>query len=209
MPVAPSFDLLDRQWDVNPSAQPVDVIPGVTVPRRVTASGPADTVPGSEHETHEARLAVEARLDERRGCYLLAGLTVSVADDEVTGTLLRTIAPLTILRWVIPRTFRIDHEILSPAVLAFVAPELEEERERRADEAATIVEGKAELGEPISDDLQREAEQPPPTLEDAVTVHRLAELVREPPGKAVTEALGISRRTATNWITRAREQGLI
>ncbi|MDP5226912.1 MULTISPECIES: hypothetical protein [Arthrobacter] len=197
MPITPLTDLDQRGWMVQPQLtwdqklpdgpDAVQLIPGVVGPEWMRAEGPFRTLPQSAGEAGGADLdvqvALEARFDRDRGCYLLRSLTVEAPDgSEVTGVLLREIAPLRIMRWVLPRTFQVEQDKLSVWVSAFIAPEVA-----------------AQATDP----------RPEAALEDAATVYRLAEVVREPPAKAVADALGLQTRTATNWIVRARKQGLL
>lgn len=49
----------------------------------------------------------------------------------------------------------------------------------------------------------------PETLEWVARIYRAADVVGDPPTKAVRETFGISQSTAGNWIGRARAAGLI
>src|SRR5699024_7616535 len=196
VPITPITDLTNRGWTVSPELADlpqtqdgaIELSPGVVGPLSVRAEGPFRTVPlGPTADVTEQELGayieLEARHDQESGCYLLHRLSVTAPSGaEVTGVLLREVAPLRIMRWVLPRTFRIDADRISPHVVGFIAPEM--------------------VG------LQPDP-TPEPSLADAATVYRLAEIVREPPAKAVADALGLQTRTATNWIARARKQGLL
>lgn len=196
MPITPITDLTNRRWTASPELADlpqtpdgtIELIPGVVGPLNVRAEGPFRTVPlghaeGVSEQEMDAHIELEACHDPERGCYLLHKLSVTApAGTEVTGVLLREVAPLRIMRWVLPRTFKIDADRISPHVVGFIAPEM--------------------VG------LQPDP-TPEPSLADAATVYRLAEIVREPPAKAVADALGLQTRTATNWIARARKQGLL
>lgn len=47
------------------------------------------------------------------------------------------------------------------------------------------------------------------TLRWVARVYRVAALRSEPPAKSVAERLGLNQRTATRWIARARQEGLL
>jgi hypothetical protein len=202
MPITPMTDLAERGWSVTPEptwnlhlpegVDAVEPIPGVVMPIEVRAQGPLQSLPAeavqgaTDSEVEGARVEVEAVYDAKAGRYRLRGLSITASDaGEVTGVLLRRVAPLSILRWVLPRVFDTDDGALTPWVASFVAPEMDTLRE------------------------SAEQERPAPTIQDAATVYRLAEVVREPPAKAVATALGLQARTATNWIKRAKAQGLL
>ena len=178
------------EWQVVGSGALITVHPGITIPRLVRAWGPLSGVPSGalrDSAVDEGfRLDIKAAYSQSLGHYLLRSFSlVASGDQEVTGVLLRTMAPLGVMRWVLPRTFQFDASTLSVPVVDFVAPEL---KPYRIDE----VSGKSTRID----------------LVDVGTVHRLATIVRYPPMKAVSETFGFQVRTATNWIARARALGL-
>lgn len=191
MPITPETDLREREWHVDESGALVEVHPGVAIPTCVRAWGPLSGVPsggvgGSSLDDGGFRLEIEAVYSRPLGHYTLRCFSLTAPEDaEVTGVLLRTITPLGVMRWVLPRTFRLDASALSVSVVDFVAPEL---KPHRIEEPA---------GGSVSIDLT-----------DVGTVYRLATIVRYPPAKAVGETFGLQARTATNWIARARALGL-
>lgn len=182
-------DVTDRGWTLQVSSETVEPIPGVSAPCVVHANGPVAALPahlasGVDEAEKGMKLEIEATFDEEQGRYLLRRLGVMApAEGEVTGTLLRQIAPLGLVRWLVPRTFTMTLETFGPYVANFVTPE----------------------GRPVLDSGSSSTA----SLKDAAMVYRLAEVVREPPAKAVAESLGLQTRTATNWIVRARKQGLL
>ena len=190
MPITPDTDLRERQWHVEGSSRLMIVHPGVTIPRRVRAWGPLRNVPPAGVDDSDLgegfQLEVEAVLSPSLGHYVLSSFSVVAPEDgEVTGLLLRTVTPLGVMRWILPRTFKLDASALSVAVVDFVAPELKLHRNGPRHGGSTIIE-----------------------LADVGTVYRLATIVRYPPKKAVAETFGFEARTATNWIARARALGL-
>lgn len=186
-------DLHERGWSLTPvpdlysdklppSVVTVELVPGVVVPAKVVAAGPAlDT-----EVSQSLRIELEARFDVWSGTYLLRRLSLIAQDGtEVNGVLLREIAPLRLMRWLLPRTFQVDRQQLSVYVVDYIAPEIREVRDAQ---------GVARLK---------------PTLQDAAMVYNIARAVRDAPAKAVAETLGLQTRTATNWLLRAREAGLL
>ncbi|TFD12892.1 hypothetical protein E3T35_06285 [Cryobacterium sp. TMT1-2-2] len=189
MPITPETELRERNWHVSASHGLIDVHPGVAIPRLVRAWGPlssaASVEPGGATVDEGFRLEIEAAFSQALGHYTLRSFSVvAPEDEEVTGTLLRTVTPLGVMRWILPRTFQLDASALSVPVVDFVAPELKPYR-------------KASNGGSVSIDLT-----------DVGTVYRLAAIVRYPPAKAVAETFCLQARTATNWIARARAAGL-
>lgn len=186
---ASTADVTERGWSLEVSPEKVEPIPGASAPAVIQAHGPVDTLParladGVDGEGKRAVLEIEAVFDQQQGRYVLRRLAVTAAGgSEVTGTLLRQIAPLSLMRWIVPRTFTMPLATFSASVANFVTPEGRVPQDSGGDSSAS--------------------------LKDAATVYRLAEVVREPPAKAVAEALGLQTRTATNWIVRARKQGLL
>lgn len=183
-------DITNRNWSVDVSSATVEPIRGVTAPETVRASGPLWTLPSGVADSVDeldksAHLELEAVFTPGQAKYTLRHLAVTApGESEVTGTLLRRIAPLSVMRWVLPRTFEMDFNVFSPHVANFVTPEW------------------------YGAHANAEGEQTA-SVKDAATIYRLAEVVREPPAKAVAEALGLQARTATNWIMRAKKQGLL
>ena len=190
MPITPETDLNERQWQVEGTGELIVVHPGVAIPTVVRAGGPLSTVPatgtGRAGPSTGFRLEVEAVYVESRGHYMLRAFSVVAPEDgEVTGALLRTAAPLWVLRWILPRTFQFDEVALSDSVVDFIAPEFKQHRLNKRDAHSTTID-----------------------LTDVGTVYRLATIVRYPPAKAVAETFDLQARTATNWIVRARASGL-
>ena len=189
MPITPETELRERDWHVSASHGLIDVHPGIAIPRLVRAGGPLSRVPsadvGGAALDEGFQIEIEAVYSQLLGYYTLRSFClVAPEDEEVTGVLLRTVTPLGVMRWILPRTFQLDASALSVAVVDFVAPELKPYR-------------KAPNGGSVSIDLT-----------DAGTVYRLAKIVRYPPAKAVAETFCLQARTATNWIARARAVGL-
>ena len=176
-------------WQVVGSGALIQVHPGVMIPSIVRAGGPLSGVPSGEQGDSALRegfyLDIEAAYSQTLGHYTLRSFSlVAPEDEEVTGVLLRTVTPLAVLRWILPRTFQLDASALTVSVTDFVAPELKAQRiEKPNEESAGIA------------------------LADVGTVYRLATIVRYPPAKAVAETFGLEARTATNWIARARAVG--
>lgn len=186
MPITPASDVEQRGWSVETTGS-VQAQSGVRIPVTVNAHGPLNSAPGGVAQQTEFELRVEASFDPDLGHYLLRGFCVTApAGDEVTGTLLRGIAPLAVLRWILPRTFELDHSALTAAVINFVAPELRDVRDPDGIEKRSAVDPK-----------------------DVATIYALASIVRYPPAKAVAEAFEFPSRTASNWIARARATNLI
>ncbi|WP_193072451.1 hypothetical protein [Brevibacterium sp. FME37] len=182
-------DITERGWSLHVSSESVEPIPGVSAPCVVHANGPVDTLPphlasGIDETDKGVALEVEATFDEEQGRFLLRRLGVAApVEGEVTGILLRQIAPLGLVRWLVPHTFTMTLESFGPYVANFVTPDVQPAVEPGVSSKAS--------------------------LRDAAMIYRLAEVVREPPVKAVAESLGLQTRTATNWIVRARKQGLL
>lgn len=190
MPVTPETDLRERKWQVDGSRSLIEVHPGVTIPRLVRAWGPLSGVPSGELGDSAVdegfSLDIEAAYSQSLGHYTLRSFSlVAPEDEEVTGVLLRTMAPLGVMRWILPRTFQLDASVLSVRVVDFLAPELKPYRIDEPSGGSTSID-----------------------LTDVGTVYRLATIVRYPPAKAVAETFDLQARTATNWIVRARALGL-
>lgn len=202
MPRTPRSDLEAREWEARAvtatggvTAETVHIVSGVRAPAEVVASGPVATVPPAEARSERGtspQLWIRATYSRERAMYQVRELRVTAADDEdVTGTVLRDIAPQRLLRWILPRMFEVDEETMSYGVLLFIAPDLEE-----------VVQ--------LRESLQRSGRTPrPDMLRDAATIYQLAEAVHEPPLRAVAETLGMTTRTASRWIASARELGLM
>ncbi|WP_374460060.1 hypothetical protein [Microbacterium sp.] len=186
MPITPESDVEQRGWTVE-TAGSVQAQSGVTIPVTVDAQGPLKSAPGGLAQQEGFELRMQASFNPDRGHYLLRGLSLkALAGDEVTGTVLRGIAPLAVLRWILPRTFELNHSALTAAVVNFVAPELRDVRDPDGLEKIRSVD-----------------------LKDVATIYSLASIVRYPPAKAVAEAFEFPSRTASNWIARARAANLI
>ena len=189
MPITPETDLRERNWQVDESRALINVHKGVAIPRLVRAWGPLSNVPLSPGDSDidgGFRLEVEAAYSKPLGHYTLRSFSlVAQGDEEVNGVLLRTVTPLGVLRWILPRTFHLDASALSAPVMRFVAPELKPHRTTEPNGGSTSIK-----------------------LTDVGTVYRLAAIVRQPPAKAVAETFGLQTRNATYWITRARALGL-
>lgn len=192
MPITPETDIRDRNWNVRGTGRRIRVRPGVLISSLVRAHGPLSTVPAAppavSGTTSSAgfRLEIEAVYSTALGHYTLRSCSLRAADEEeVTGAVLRTVTPLGLMRWMLPRTFEFDGSALSVPVADFVAPELKQYRSERSLGQSTSIE-----------------------LGDVGTVYCLATIVRYPPAKAVAETFGLQPRTATNWILRARAMGL-
>jgi len=167
------------QWRVVSGVHTVELAPGVVAPTSVTATGPY--VPDGDALPLEIRIT--STYDRATRAYVLREVSVSAPEGAgLTGTALRQIPPQRLMRWAIPRTFRIDMDELSPAVLAFI--------------------------DPVSPHLDR-AMLADATLEDAVAIYRIAEAISEAPTKAVADALGIPMRTVRDRMRRARERELL
>lgn len=190
MPLTPETDLRERKWQVEQTGALITVHPGVTISKIVRSWGPLSGVPTGEPLAPTLdggfRLDIEAAYSQLLGYYTLRSFAlVAPEDEEVTGVLLRSVTPLAVMRWVLPRTFQLDASALTVSVVDFVAPELMPYRIEEPGGASTSID-----------------------LKDVGTVYRLAAIVRYPPAKAVAETFGLQPRTATNWIARARALGL-
>ena len=179
VPITPETDIEDRGWSIDLSADRHLVYPGVWAPATVRAWGELANLPGVQaNERDDSVLEIEAHLGRSSGSYRLHKVTVTAGRGaEVSGSLLRAVAPLSVLRWVLPRTFQLEGRALSDAVVDFVAPEFRQHRDRLAHRKGQGVD-----------------------VADVATVYRLASVVRYPPAKAVAETFGLHARTATNWI---------
>ena len=178
------------EWKVVGSGALIQVHPGVAIPSIVRAGGPLSSVPSGERGdsafSEGFHLDIEASYGQALGHYTLRSFSVVAPEnEEVTGVLLRTLTPLAVLRWILPRTFQLEASALSVSVTDFVAPELKRQRIETPNEKSAGID-----------------------LADVGTVYRLAAIVRYPPAKAVAETFGLEARTATNWIARARAVGL-
>jgi len=74
--------------------------------------------------------------------------------------------------------------------------------------AGTVARGQGMISEDDADRL-RDSGPVPETLAWVARIYRAADVVGDPPTKAVRETFGISQSTAGNWIGRARSAGLI
>lgn len=186
MPITPESDLDAKGWTVATKGM-IDVLPGAAVPQEVDARGSLDGASGGSVSHSGFELRLQASFDPDLGHYLLREFSViAPAGEEVTGVLLRAIAPLSVLRWVLPRTFELDRSALTARVANFIAPEMRLLRDPEGNEKKS-----------------------PVILTDVATVYSLANIVRYPPAKAVAEAFDFPARTASNWIARARAATLI
>lgn len=182
----PKLELDVASWRIEGAGEQFEAIHGVSVPSVVTASGPADAIPGLSAEERSELRAVEVALkvvfSAAQGQYLLSSLTLTAGhDEEVNGVMLRAVPPLRVLRWVLPRTFSISSDVLTPAVSRYA---LSRSREEADFPSANV-------------------------LTDVAMVYRLATIVRDRPAKAVSDTFGFATRTASNWIVRARDKGLL
>lgn len=233
--------LAERGWETSTSEGWVAPLVGVLAARCVRASGPLSAVPGVDRGAG-LRVDACARYDVSRAQYRLRRLSIDadredLAADEVTGARLREVVPLTIMRWVLPRTIQVDPDRLSPTVLSLIAPEEFESNfealfaaRRELDRLESAEAGGAELGLAWSDEQETALEEAfqrvtrleerepvdrprsgprPSELKDAATVYRLAVMIRERPAQAVATALGLHQPTANNWLKIARREGLI
>ena len=101
------------EWKVVGSGALIQVHPGVAIPSIVRAGGPLSGVPSGEQGDSALRegfyLDIEAAYSQTLGHYTLRSFSlVAPEDEEVTGVLLRTVTPLAVLRWILPRTFQLD-----------------------------------------------------------------------------------------------------
>ncbi|MGF6821927.1 hypothetical protein M2317_000813 [Microbacterium sp. ZKA21] len=192
-------DLSLVKWDGNQSTERLTVPPGISLPAWIEATGPLSRVMDTRSlseataealEAEDALVRIEASYDATEERYLLRKLELSAPEGrEVTGTLLREVAPLRIMRWVLPRTFQPrDVGLATPAVMRYIYPERRIDLEPRP---------RGAIGPTHTEILE------------VATVYRLAYIVRDAPAKAVADSLGLERRTATNWILRARNAGLL
>lgn len=198
---SPMSDPRRGGWTVKPTLQwspgPFDddartlLLPGVAVPLLVEAEGPHRAAPrevegrraeGVQPEVDsDARIRIRAVFSAEQQRYTVHSIGFAVPEGaDVSSVMLRTTAPVRILRWVLPGTFAFDQGECGPYAALLIAPE------------------------------QVDRDQlPPPTLEDAAAVYRLAGAVREARANSVSEILGLPVRTASRWIARAKEQGLL
>lgn len=186
-------DLAVTAWSGHTSPETVDVPPGLRVPVTVTAAGPlsrlmSGRLSDAPFDGPDLEIEMQAVYDEMLGRYRVERLRLAAPDGgEVTGTLLRRVPVQTILRWVIPRAIKDYAGTDSVAVKAYRFPEQANSGDRRAGRRG-----------PSLEDLQAVA-----------TVYRLAEIASDAPAKAVAEAFRLEKRTATNWILKARESNLL
>lgn len=192
-------DLARVKWDGTQSKERLTVPPGVSLPAWIEATGPLSRVMDSRSleeiesdglDAEDALVRIEASYDDHEQRYLLRKLELTAPEGrEISGTLLREVAPLRIMRWVLPRTFKPSEVGLgTSAVMRYIYPERGIELEPRP----------------------RGATGPTHTeIIEVATIYRLAHIVRDSPAKAVAESMGLERRTATNWIARARDVGLL
>lgn len=168
----------------------IEVPPGLRVPTEVTATGPLsrlleDQASDSLDDGLDVKIEMVAVYDQAAGRYRVAQLRLLAPDEgEVTGTLLRKIPVQSILRWVIPR-----------AIKDFVAQDSAEVRAYRFPERSAAPSRKPGRRGPSEEDLQAVA-----------TIYRLAEIASDAPSRAVAEAFGLEKRTAINWIAKARSR---
>lgn len=191
VPITPETDIAERGWSIDRGSNSYVVHPGVSAPTIVRAWGPLVNVPGVQAADCDVRdgsvLEVEVHLGDAGGSYRLHRVTITAAQGaEVSGSLLRAVAPLSVMRWVLPRTFQLEGDALSHALVDFVAPEFRQYRPQLGDTKGSSVD-----------------------LADVATVYRLASVVRYPPARAVAETFNFHARTATNWIVRARAANLL
>jgi hypothetical protein len=183
-------DLSVTRWDGYASPVTVSVSPGLELPIWVKSKGPLSRIEdgadvGTESDGQDAWLNLEAVFDSTQGRYLLSELTLKAPEgEEITGTLLRRIPAQRLLRWVVPRVIRQATD--NAAVDAYQFPETGSRPEERAQRG------------PADEDLRA-----------AATIYRMAEVVSDPPAKAVATAFGLEKRTATNWISKARSRGFL
>lgn len=193
------IDLARVKWDGNQSKERLTVPPGVSLPAWIEATGPLSRVmdgrPLAEIEEsgvgmEDALVRIEASYDDTEQRYLLRKLELTAPEGrEISGTLLREVAPLRIMRWVLPRTFKPkDVGLATPAVMRYIYPERHIDLEPRP---------RGAVGPSHTEILE------------VATIYRLAHIVRDSPAKAVADSMGLERRTATNWIARARVVGLL
>ncbi|WP_062383428.1 helix-turn-helix domain-containing protein [Demequina iriomotensis] len=126
-------------------------------------------------------MRITADFNAEQGRYALTAIEFRAANGaDIESATLRTIAPQRIMRWTLPRSFGVNRRTASPYATAFIAP----------------------------DTVARD-ELPEPTLEDVAAVYKLAAAVRDARATAVAQALGVSVRTASRWIARAKDEGLL
>ena len=196
--------LAGDMWKIEPSEQEVIILPTVHAPLRVQAHGSLRRVmrfllAEEQHldDSPEGRtvIGIEATYNEELRHYMLDHLSVSAPEGgEVTGVLLREVAPQRIMRWALAQAVRYSRDddgapYISTWACDYLAP-----------------------GTAGSDDLKTLPIKGGPTAENikAVSeVYRIAEAIRDAPAKAVADTMGLQQRTATNWINRAREEGLL
>lgn len=192
------------EWVIDRSNEEAVVIPTVYAPLRAQAHGSLRKVmrfalSGEEHLDNSVVgrtvVSIGARFDEARGHYLLEHLGVSAPEDgEVTGVLLREIAPQRIMRWALARAIRYSTDEngaphISRWARDYLSPHLA---------GAENVKMLPVEGGPNDENIRAVAE-----------IYRIAEAIRDAPAKAVADTLGLQQRTATNWINRAKTKGLL
>ncbi len=192
----------------------VQLASGVWAPAQIVAQGPyTETppgegarlpeepvsylyVPGEPAEPPEPEedildavwLRVHTEFSQRTSSYVLRGLLVDVGKGtDLTGVLLRRVAPESILRWLLPHALLVDPLGTSPGVARYLG-------NRRA------AEQQPPLGKQQHIRLSRE---------ELAEVYRVAQAVRDNPTQAIADLTGVSARSTRDRIATARRQGLL
>ncbi len=195
--------------------RPEVITPGVAAPARLQAEGPYSallshkargedefgdsyvdedgrpTDPPEPEADEAAALWVQVEVEYSRAerAYVLRTLTVDAGrGTDLTGTLLRRIAPETILRWLLPRALDVDPEAISDGLARYLMP-------RRISAVAVRQEGSRK--------------DQPLTLSEVAEIYRVAEVVRDDPTQAIASTAGVSARAIRRRLETAREHGLL
>ncbi|QLD11369.1 hypothetical protein [Microbacterium oleivorans] len=174
------------EQNIDREGEPITVAPGLRVFPVVRGRwrlGP-DTVSAlAEGQVIEANVSIE--YSANAGRYRLTALDLRAPLDgpEITGALLRTV--------------RVQ-EVVRATALSAMEPA---ERMVRSDAVDAL--SAAREASPISDFAVPDAV----SLLNIAMLYRSAEIASDNPGQAVAEFFGMQRRTAANWIARARRAG--
>lgn len=160
---------------------------GVVVPRRIAIDWASSRPrPGERPAPPNVRLEVEI-VDGRARCQSITALA-----GELTGELLRTVPVSTLVRAGVWAWARDTREWIA------VTAEMAAARRLSADEASALSEPRG-----------RGRKLPAGAVEEAARIYAKALAVGDPPVAAVMKRFSVSRATASRWIARADEQGLI
>lgn len=196
--------LAGDRWVVKASSETARILPSVSAPLRVQAHGSLRRVMKlafldeqylDNSVVGRTVIGIEASYSEAHGHYRLEHLSVTAPEDEeVTGVLLREVAPQRIMRWALAQAIKYTNDDDGTPYIS-----------RWARDYLT-----PQLGG--SDNVKMLPAEGGPTVENikaVAEVYRIAEVIRDAPAKAVADVMGLQQRTATNWINRARAEGFL